>query len=129
LAANVEESTMAARRTPLYIGTNRHVAALDPHTGDELWRTKLPHGGGSVVTLVIKGQHLFVGHAGHAYCLDKRSGQILWENGLPGMGYHPVLLAMEGAMGTSPDSAASAYRVEQQRRAAAAAAGGAAAGA
>ena len=66
---------MAVRRTPLYIGTNRYIAALDPLTGEELWRTRLPHSGGTVVTIVIKGQNLFVGHAGHAYCLDKRSGQ------------------------------------------------------
>ena len=111
---------MAARQTPLYVGTNRFVVALDPRTGAELWRTKLPKGGlGSPVTIIIKGLHLYVGHYGRVYCLAKSDGTVLWENGLPKTGYHAVLLAMEGAQG---GTGALAATVEQQRRQAAAAA-------
>ena len=87
---------MARSRKCLYVGTSRYVAALDPQTGGEIWRTKLPHSGGAVVTILIHDRHLYIGHAGHAYCLDKKSGDILWENGLPRMGFNPVLLARYG---------------------------------
>ena len=93
---------MSKQPTPLYIGTNRHVAALDPRTGDELWRTKLPHSGSAVVALLIGKAYIFVGHAGHAYCLDKRLGSINWENDLPHMGHNPVLLAIDPASSTGP---------------------------
>ena len=86
---------MAGRATPLYIGTNRHVAAIDPQTGTELWRTKLPHSGTAVVTLLLGETCLFVGHAGYAYALDALTGEILWENGLPRMGYQPVMLVSD----------------------------------
>ena len=111
---------MARGPTPLYVGTNRHVLALDPRTGAELWRTKLPKGGiGSPVTIVIKGQNLYVGHHGRVYGLDRRNGSILWQNDLPRTGYHAVLLAMEGAENTG---GAGAVVDEQRRRQQAAAA-------
>ncbi len=110
---------MARGQKLLYVGTNRFVAAIDPGTGEERWRTKLPHGSGTVVTLVIKGRNLFVGHAGHAYCLDKRSGEIVWENGLPKMGYHSVLMAMEGAQAASSGGVPAAAAEQQRRQAAA----------
>ncbi|MBN2560882.1 MAG: PQQ-binding-like beta-propeller repeat protein [Phycisphaerae bacterium] len=113
---------MARSRKLLYVGTGRYVAALDPKTGEECWRTKLPHAGASVVTMLIKDEHLLVGHAGHAYCLAKASGEIIWENGLPRMGYNPVLLAMEGAQGPSAGDVAGAW-ADGRRRAAAAGAG------
>lgn len=108
---------MARSRRCLYVGTSRYVAALDPQTGGEIWRTKLPHSGGAVVTILIHDRHLYVGHAGHAYCLDKRSGDILWENGLPKMGFNPVMLTMEGAQAATTGGVA-AHRVMQQRSAA-----------
>lgn len=86
---------MPRRSTPLYFGTNRFVAAVNSRTGEELWRTRLPHGGGSIVTVLVGRAYLFAGHAGHVYCLDKRLGSVLWENDLPKMGYHTVLLAIE----------------------------------
>ena len=112
---------------PVYVGTNRFVMSLDPRTGTELWRTKLPKGGmGSPVTMLIKGQHLYVGHYGHVFCLDKRNGTIVWQNGLSKTGYHAVLLAMEGAEGSSGSAVAAA---DLQRRRQAAAGAGAGAGA
>lgn len=49
--------------TPLYIGTNGHVVALDPWTGVELWRTKLPRcvGMGAIVSITVKHNLLFAG--------------------------------------------------------------------
>jgi outer membrane protein assembly factor BamB len=90
------------------------VVALDPRTGAELWRAKLPKGGsGNPVTMVIKGQNLYVGHHGHVFCLDKRTGSILWHNDLPKTGYHAVLLTMEGAANSG---GAGAVLDEQRRR-------------
>jgi len=69
---------MSRDSNPLFVGTNRHVAALDPDTGEELWRTKLPHGGScSPVTMLIKGHRLLIGCYGHVYSLDARNGEIL----------------------------------------------------
>ncbi len=95
---------------------------LDPRTGEEIWRTKLPHSTGTIVTVLIKGRCVYVGLAGHVYCLDQGTGDILWKNGLPKMGYHPVIMAMEGAQGGGADPATA--KADQQRRAAAAGATG-----
>jgi outer membrane protein assembly factor BamB len=113
---------MSRNDTPLYVGTNGIVAALDPGTGEELWRTKLPRGAGmgEPVTLVIKGEHLYAGSYGQVWCLNKRDGVVLWRNGLPKMGYHAVLLAMEDADAASAQdvAAAAAWRRRQQQTAA-----------
>jgi outer membrane protein assembly factor BamB len=120
---------MARAQKLLYVGTNAIVAALDPATGEELWRTKLPKAGmgGSPVTILIKEQRLYVGCYGRAYCLDARTGDVLWQNGLPKMGYHTVLLALEGAQGVSSQDLVVAEARRQQEAAAAAAAGAGAA--
>lgn len=110
---------MAREQKLLYAGTNCFVAALDPRTGDEVWRTQLPHGArmGTPVSIIVKGPFLYVGHYGHAYALDKRTGEVMWENGLPRMGYHAVLLAMEGADAqTSQYATVAAERHRQQQR-------------
>ena len=121
---------MAKAQEPLYVGTNGFVAALDPGTGEELWRTKLPKCGGigAPVVMLIKGQQLFAAAGGRAWCLDRRTGSVIWQNGLPKMGYHVVLLAMEGACtGTSQAAAAAAYVQQCQQQHAAAGAGAGAA--
>jgi len=106
--------------TPLYIGTNAHVVALDPWTGDELWRTKLPRClTGAIVSLTVKHHLLFAGAAGRVWCLDKRDGRVLWQNNLPGLGYQCVQLAIEGASATTGSQGATA-RASQQRQARAA---------
>lgn len=112
---------MPKNREALYVGTGKHVLALDPKTGEELWRTALPHGGSQVVALLLKDGLLFVGHAGRAYCLDAGSGEIRWENGLPRTGWGPVLLTMQGAHGCTPQGVAAA-KAEADARAHAAAA-------
>jgi len=114
---------MAAKREFLYAGVGRNVLALDARTGEEVWRTKLPHTGSSVVTLLLKDGCLYVGHCGRAYGLDARSGAILWENGLPRTGWGPVLLTMEGAHGCTPPGTVAGYQEVERRRRAAMAAG------
>ena len=89
------DTTGTRQSGPLFIGTNRYVAALHTKTGDELWRTKLPHAGGCIVSLVLEKTGLYAGHAGHVYSIDPRMGSILWENGLPKMGYHAVSAQMQ----------------------------------
>ena len=81
----------------LYVGTGRFVVAVDPASGEEVWRTKIPSPYGTIVTLLLAKDRVYVGHAGSVYCLDARSGGILWKNGLPKTGYGAVLLTMEGA--------------------------------
>ncbi len=114
-----------ARTTPLFVGTNGYVAALDPDSGQELWRTKLPKcgGHGEPVAMVIKGSRLFAGANGKVWCLDKSDGSVCWMNGLPGTGYHTVLLALEDAAGgTGLDATLAAEHRRRQQRAAAASA-------
>ncbi len=112
---------MARIDQPLYIGTNRYVAALDVATGEELWRTKLPKcQSDSPVSMLIKDAVLVAGSAGQVWCLDKRDGTVLWHNGLPGLGYSSVQLMHEGAQAaTSQDVVAGA--ADKRRRDAAAA--------
>lgn len=100
----------------LYVGTNRFVLALDPRTGEEVWRTKLPHASGfsAVVTMLIQDDTLYVGSGGRAYALHRFTGEVQWHNGLPKTGYYPVLLAMEGAQGVDPAAAAAAATMQQQ---------------
>lgn len=115
-----------ARKFPnlLFVGTGRFVIGLDAVSGAEVWRAKLPHASGNIVTLMLGRDCLFVGHSGRAYALNPRSGEIIWENGLPKTGYSAVMLAMEGAaMGSSAAAAAA------QMAADAAASAGASAGA
>jgi len=84
----------------LYIGSNGHVAAVDPGTGNEVWRTVL--GGGGLFTStrsqdVCVLQHdgrVFAGCYGHLFCLDAATGSVLWQNGLQGMGFNDVTLAI-----------------------------------
>jgi|GEM_PF-643382 len=107
--------------TPLYIGTNGHVVALDPWTGVELWRTKLPRcvGMGAIVSITVKHNLLFAGASGRVWCLDKRDGRVLWQNNLPRLGYYYVQLTIEGASATTGAQglAAQAARQRQNRAA------------
>jgi outer membrane protein assembly factor BamB len=87
--------------SPLIIGTNGYVAALDPDTGAEIWRTKLQGGVFNATTsqdvsvIVCEGK-VFAGAQGHLICLDLAGGRILWRNELKGLGYNDVSLALEG---------------------------------
>ena len=84
----------------LYIGINGHVAAIDPQTGREVWRTELPSGdffsstsGNDVCVLEHEGR-VFAGCHGYVFALDGATGQI--QNGLEGMGHNEVTLSIAG---------------------------------
>ena len=87
---------------PLIIGTNGNVAAIDPATGRELWRTSLKTGGlispttYEDVSVLLKDGLVFAGCCGHLFCLNAASGDILWHNSLSGMGHNDISLAIEG---------------------------------
>lgn len=88
-------------RERLYIGSNGHVAAIDPNSGDELWRTRLSEGifaatkHQDVCVLEHEGR-VFAGCHGHLFCLDAATGNVLWHNELTGFGHNDVTLAIAG---------------------------------
>lgn len=92
---------MAKRREPvelMYLATRRHVVALDAASGEEVWRTKLPHGDSiGAMSLLVRGDRVFVGGCGHVHCLRAATGEVVWSNDLPKLGYQTVILAMRGA--------------------------------
>jgi hypothetical protein len=112
LSAGKARAAMSRNREILYVGTGRFVAAVDAKTGEEIWRTKLPHAMGNIVTIILKDGRLYVGHAGRAYGLNLQDGTIMWENGLAGMGLGAVLMAMEGAQGCTMPGAVAAAEAE-----------------
>lgn len=86
----------------LYIGTNGYVAAIDPETGNEVWRTQVLEAsffsstsGTDVCVLEHEGR-VFAGSNGYLWALDGATGKILWENGLEGMGHNDVTLSIAG---------------------------------
>jgi outer membrane protein assembly factor BamB len=85
----------------LYIGCNGFVAAIDPSTGREHWRTRLEKGmfsstaQQSVCVLEHEGR-VYAGGHGHLFALDARNGSILWRNELKGLGHNDVTLAIAG---------------------------------
>ena len=104
----------------LYIGTGKHVVALDPVSGAEVWRAVLEKGSTTnVLSLLVRGEDLYVGRGGYVWCFNRLTGQKLWENGLKGMGFGFVSLAVEGAE-TQLAELAAAASVEQTKRAASA---------
>lgn len=88
------------RIEPLIIGSNGYVAAIDPATGAERWRTGLPLGmmGGTSacdVTVLVSDGRILAGARGNLFGLNMEDGKILWQNDLKGMGYNDVSMAME----------------------------------
>lgn len=87
-----------------YIGCNGHVSAIDPSSGDEVWRTSLSTGALSSFTSTI-GQDvcilehegkIYAGCYGHLFAIDADTGDIVWKNELTGLGYNDVTLAIAG---------------------------------
>lgn len=97
----------------LFIGCNGEVAAIEPETGAEVWRTALRGTGVFGLTIpedVCILEHdgrLFAGCNGHLFALDTATGKILWHNELSGLGHNDVSLAIAGksAQLTSPRAA------------------------
>lgn len=73
------------------------VVALEPLTGDEIWRTRLPGVfGGAVGTLLIDGDLVFAGSQGRLHCLSVEDGRVLWTAELKGLGWGMVSIATDG---------------------------------
>lgn len=88
--------------TPLIIGSNGAVAAIDPKSGNVLWKTMLTTGeflsstSHSDVSVLVQGNMIYAGGSGHLFGLDAASGRILWHNPLKGFGHNDISLAMNG---------------------------------
>lgn len=86
----------------LYIGTNGYVAAIDPETGSEIWRTELPSESffsstsGSDVCVLEQEGRVFAGCNGYLFAVDGTTGEVVWQNGLEGMGHNDVTLSIAG---------------------------------
>jgi outer membrane protein assembly factor BamB len=107
--------------TPLFIGINGTVLAIDRGTGQEVWRSELK--GSDFVNVVIDDGQLYATTKGELSCLDPATGEIRWQNDLKGLGRGLVTIASAGGSGIAVMS-------EKRRRdqAAAGASGAAAAG-
>ena len=82
----------------LAVCVGNHVVALQPETGDELWRTRLPGWfGGHIGTLLMDGDVVFAGVFGRLHCLSMEDGRILWSAELKGLGQGLVAVATDGA--------------------------------
>lgn len=87
---------------PLIIGSNGAVAAIDPESGNVLWKTVLKSGGlisatsHEDISVLVQGSVVFAGGAGHLFCLDADSGRVIWHNPLKGFGHNDIALAMAG---------------------------------
>ena len=68
----------------LFIGIGGRVVALDPATGEELWRQKLATSGPA--TIAIVGEALYGAAAGELSRLDPATGRVLWTNKLERLG-------------------------------------------
>ena len=75
---------MAKSADVLYIGIGSHLVAINPSSGEELWRTKLK--GSSFITLCVKPNAIYAGAAGELFCIDPSTGSIRWKNRLVGLG-------------------------------------------
>ena len=88
--------------TPLIIGNNGSVAAIDSSTGEILWATELRTGGilsstrGEDVSVILRDGQVFAGCSGHLFGLSAETGELLWHNDLKGFGHNDVSLALEG---------------------------------
>lgn len=86
----------------LYLGCNGTVSALDPVSGQEVWRTTLNTGSifGSArrqdVNVVEEGGIVIAGVYGYVFGLDARTGAVLWQNELTGMGHNDVTMCIGG---------------------------------
>lgn len=78
----------------IIIGLGGHVAAIDPGSGVEIWRTKLR--GSGFVTILQTDERVYAGAGGQLFCLDASSGSILWSNPLKGLGLGVVAFSNSG---------------------------------
>lgn len=87
---------LVAEKERLYVGIGDSVLALDPATGEEIWRTKLKKMSTFVSVALISGR-VFAAVAGEVFCLHPVTGEVLWHNQMKGLGLGYVTFAGEGA--------------------------------
>jgi outer membrane protein assembly factor BamB len=86
----------------IYGGTRGYVFALDPHSGNEVWRTKLSTGflfnaaSAEDVMVLAVGEVIIAGCNGHIWGLAATTGEQLWHNPLRGLGKGAVTVAAAG---------------------------------
>jgi|SRR5688572_18561410 len=85
----------------LFIGSNGHVCAIDPQSGNEVWRTRLQEGvfvatRSEDVSILVKNGKVYAGSHGHLFALSASTGEVLWHNELKGLRFNDIALAFEG---------------------------------
>jgi len=80
----------------LYVGIGDSVVALDPATGEEIWRTKLQRMSSFVTVAFLHGR-IYAATGGEIYCLDPVTGEVVWHNKMKGLGMGYVTFAGEEA--------------------------------
>lgn len=88
----------------LYLGCNGTVSALDPRSGQEVWRTRLNTSDLGIlngarnedVNVIEDGGMVIAGVNGYVFGLNAQTGEVLWKNGLQGMGYNDVTMCIGG---------------------------------
>jgi len=100
---------MARARDRLFLGVGGHVVAIDPATGDEIWRTRLKST--TVTTVWSDGKRVYGGAQGELFGLDAATGNLLWHNKLKGLGMGIVAFpgsSLEAAAAAAAQAAAAA---------------------
>src|SRR4051812_30931163 len=73
------------------LGIKGTVLALDPASGQEVWRTALK--GSQFTNLTRQNGRILAATVGEVFCLDANTGRLLWMNPLKGMGFGVVTFA------------------------------------
>lgn len=101
----------------LHIGIKGTVVALERHTGQLVWESRLK--GSGFVNVTIEGDVILGATRGELWGLDPNDGRILWHNGLPGKGYGYVAFASS----SNKNIAAITAAIQAQQQSAQSAAG------
>lgn len=103
----------------IFVAFNSRVFAIDRYDGSQLWKFKVPKGGG-FVALLLDGDRLVVSSNGYTHGLDPWRGTLLWTQEFPGEGMGiPSLASVRGGSSAVSPAASQAAADEAQRRAAA----------
>ena len=81
----------------IFIGIKGSVVALNRHTGQQVWVTRLK--GGQFVNLVVECGAILASDYGEVFCLDPLTGQVRWHNPLKGFGRGLATIASEYGSG------------------------------
>lgn len=106
-ASGRRSTPLIQEKVRLYVGINDTVLALNPETGEEIWRTKLGRMAGFVTVALMNGR-VYAATSGEVYCLDAATGEIIWHDELKGLGRGFVNFAGEGMVAQSIPQAAGA---------------------